>query len=227
MSESNSPWLAAASRTSPAVDETQPTPSRDANPASRTSRHGADAAAQEPPALPAVTGAAAPQPAVAPVAPGEGLRVSVVRPTASVWVVGSHGGAGETTLADLVDEWEATGHTWPTPSDLSFNCPVLLVARADKRGLDAAREALRQWASGVLGDHVNLLGLVLVADAPGRLPKPLRHLVEVVSGGAPRLWEVPWVEAWRTGEPLERSALPKALRQLIADASLLSGHGPE
>ncbi|GGO94022.1 hypothetical protein GCM10011584_34070 [Nocardioides phosphati] len=149
----------------------------------------------------------------------------VVRPTASVWIVGAHGGAGETTLADLVEGWEAADHSWPTPSDLSFQCPVLLVARTDSRGLNAARSALRQWASGVLGEHVELLGLVLVADAPGKLPKPLRHLLEVVSGGAPRLWEIPWVEAWRTGEPLPLSALPKQLRQLVADASVLSGHG--
>jgi hypothetical protein len=64
---------------------------------------------------------------------------------------------------------------------------------------------------------VQLLGLVAVADAPGRLPRPLRDLLRLVSGGVPRMWEMPWVESWRLGDPPTPSTLPPAYAQLAAD----------
>src|SRR5690625_7783755 len=66
-------------------------------------------------------------------------------------------------------------------------------------GLLATQTAATKWASGAV--DVDLLGLVLVADAPGRLSRPLRDLARLVSGGLPRVWNLPWIEAWRLGEP--------------------------
>ena len=47
---------------------------------------------------------------------------------------------------------------------------------------------------------MELLGLAVLADAPGKTPKALRDFTAIVGGGAPRLWTLPWVEAWRHGD---------------------------
>ena len=115
--------------------------------------------------------------------------------TAALWVTGAHGGSGESRLADLLDGARATEHGWPVHQDGSAP-KLLLVCRADMRGLTAARSALTQWASGA-APAVDLLGLAVLADAPGKTPKALRDFTAIVGGGAPRLWTLPWVEAWR------------------------------
>jgi hypothetical protein len=93
---------------------------------------------------------------------------------------------------------------------------VLLVARSHASGLSAAQAAARQWAAGVL-PNVRLLGLVVVADAPGKLPKPLKDLLRLISGGVPRTWELPWVEALRLGDPPDQVKLPSAYTRLTQD----------
>ncbi|GAA3612891.1 hypothetical protein GCM10022266_27170 [Agrococcus terreus] len=67
---------------------------------------------------------------------------------------------------------------------------------------------------------MDVLGLVLIADAPGKLPKPLKELVHVVSGGAPRTWHLPWDPAMRLDMentmPIRRSSkLIRNLKTLI------------
>jgi hypothetical protein len=93
---------------------------------------------------------------------------------------------------------------------------VLLVARSHASGLCAAQAAARQWAAGVL-PYVRLLGLVVIADAPGKRPKPLSELVRLISGGVPQLWELPWVEALRLGENPDQTKLPSAYSRLAND----------
>lgn len=77
--------------------------------------------------------------------------------------------------------------------------------------------AAAQWASGAV--PVDLLGLAVVADAPGRLPGPLRDLVRLVGGGVPHLWRVPWSEDWRLGTvtPATTGTLVRTLSALITD----------
>jgi hypothetical protein len=118
--------------------------------------------------------------------------------SAALWVAGAHGGSGESRIADLIGGARATGHCWPVLHDGSRPW-VLLVCRADMRGLTAARSALTEWASGA-APAVDLLGLAVLADAPGKTPKPLRDFAAIVGGGAPRFWALPWVEAWRHGD---------------------------
>jgi hypothetical protein len=118
--------------------------------------------------------------------------------SASLWVAGAHGGSGESRIADLIDGARVTDHGWPVLQDGS-KPRVLLVCRADMRGLTAARSALTQWVSGA-APAVDLLGLAVLADAPGKTPKALRDFAAIVGGGAPRFWTLPWVEAWRQGE---------------------------
>lgn len=130
---------------------------------------------------------------------------------ADLWIVGAHGGAGESTVADLVDTWQAAGHAWPQrPQPVS----CVLTARTSAGGLLAAQAALRQWAAG--DAPVRLHGLVLIADAPGRLPRPLGDLAELVAGGAPRCWLLPWIQAWRFGDPQLPRPVTRLIRELTA-----------
>lgn len=145
-------------------------------------------------------------------------RRDVDRP-AALWWLGVHGGAGESTLAVTVPGSRAAGHAWPIMQDGSPS-NVILVARSNAKGLAAAQRAATEWASGSL-PTVRVRGLVIVADSHGKLPKLLRNLAQVVSGGVPVVWQVPWVEAWRLGEPVSLDLSPKEVRALAAAATAL------
>lgn len=138
--------------------------------------------------------------------------------SAALWVTGAHGGSGESRIADLVGGARITDHCWPVLQDGS-KPRVLLVCRADMRGLTAARSTLTQWVSGA-APAVDLLGLAVLADAPGKTPKALRDFAAIVGGGAPRFWILPWVEAWRHGD----SATPPAreYQRFITDLAVLA-----
>lgn len=139
---------------------------------------------------------------------------------ATVWWLGVHGGAGESTLATLAAGTRPAQHGWPIAQTPGLASRVVLVARTNWTGLTGAQRAATEWASGALGESVQLEGLVLIPDAPGRLPKPLRDLQHVIAGGVPRVWALPWVDAWRLG-PVDLSVpLPKEFRALIADLQL-------
>ncbi|MCI9872801.1 DUF6668 family protein [Arthrobacter humicola] len=134
-------------------------------------------------------------------------------------VTGAHGGSGESRIADLIGGARATGHCWPVLQDGS-RPRVLLVCRADIRGLTAAQSALMQWASGAAPD-LDLLGLAILADAPGKTPKALRDFGAIVGGGAPRSWTLPWVEAWRHGD--STTAPPaREFQRFITDLAALA-----
>ena len=114
-------------------------------------------------------------------------------------------------MANLVDTWQAADHRWPQrPQPVS----CVLTARTSASGLLAAQSAVRQWAAG--DAPVNLHGLVLIADAPGGLPRPLRDLAEVVAGGAPRCWLLPWIEAWRFDDPQMTRPVTRLVSELTA-----------
>lgn len=200
MSETNNPWLSR-----PAAEPQQVTPS-----------------AVESHVTPA-TGPTAPQRGIPAPDRVDQLPTRDRRHAADLWWVGTHGGAGESTLAELVPDWPAAEHAWPrTPG--SDPARVVLVARSHMRGLRAAQAAATQWASGLVPD-IAVLGLVIVADAPGRLPRPLRNYAQLVSGGVPRTWTVPWTEAWRLGEPPVLSDAPREFRRLADELSALLRSG--
>ncbi|WP_308463450.1 DUF6668 family protein [Cellulomonas carbonis] len=145
----------------------------------------------------------------------------------AVWWLGVHGGAGESTLARLLPGGRAAGHAWPRPPATTYTpTRVVLVARSHASGLQAAQRAATHWASGHLPD-MEVLGLVIVADAPGRLPRPLRDLAALVCGGVPRAWHVPWNEDWRLGRDATAETAPAAVRRLLADLhALIPSSGP-
>jgi hypothetical protein len=141
---------------------------------------------------------------------------------ATAWWLGVTGGSGESTLAALARGSRAADHAWPIPENRGSLSRVVLVARTNFGGLTAAQRAATEWASGILGDAVRVDGLVLIPDMPGRMPKELRHLAQVVAGGVPHVWTLPWVDAWRFG-PVDPSAeLPREFFALLADLHLNS-----
>lgn len=141
---------------------------------------------------------------------------------AALWWLGVHGGAGETTLARLLPGTRPAEHAWPRPPATTYvPTRVVLAARSHASGLRAAQKAATHWAAGAMPD-VQLLGLVIVADAPGRLPKPLRELAALVSGGVPQTWHVPWIESWRLGDDVALETAPREVRRLITDLTALT-----
>ena len=168
------------------------------------------------------TGPATPQPGIT--APSHGLHVLDVPADDRLWVAGLHGGAGETTLAVALSG-SGTDRRWPradTPPR------VLLVTRTHLTGLRAAQRAAQQWAAGA-APAVDLVGLALVPDAPGKLPRELRDFAQLVAGGLPRTWFLPWEEQLRLAEPklpgqlpvVDVADAPPSLRRLAADLTKL------
>lgn len=138
-------------------------------------------------------------------------RRSVADGAADYWWLGVHGGAGESSLARLDKSTRAAEHHWP---QAAAGAVVVLVARSNIHGLRAAQRAATEWASGSL-PGIQLAGLVVVADAPGRLPKEIRDFARVVGGGVPHLWHVPWIEGWRLGHEVPLDLLSKDLRTVL------------
>lgn len=173
-------------------------------------------------AVPSTFGPAAPQRGVPAPDQVDQLPVREQRATPAVWWLGAHGGAGESTLAAL---WPgvtaAAGHAWPRSVDGSTT-QVVVVARANVSGLRAAQNALRQWGASLTPS--NVLGLVVMADAPGRMPRALRALLDVVSGGGPRTWTVPWVDAWRVADPTT-VPVPREVQRVFDELSALPRTG--
>ncbi|MGC5225139.1 DUF6668 family protein [Micromonospora sp. DT81.3] len=192
------PWLTGSGR--PAKSAAEP-PSR---PFRRTGQEGANA----------------PQPGVPVPDTADRLPRWTQAWPASVYWLGVHGGAGESTLATLAAGSRPASHGWPIPDMQGSSHRVVLVARTNFMGLTAAQRAATEWASGALGDGVQLGGLVLMADAPGRRPKPLRDFEQVIGGGVPRVWTMPWVEAWRLGPVSPTSGVPREFVALLTDLQL-------
>ena len=145
---------------------------------------------------------------------------------ATIWWLGVHGGAGESTLAALTAGTRPCEHAWPIPTTAGTTHRVVLVARTNYAGLLTAQHAATEWAANTLGDAIQLAGLALVADAPGRRPKELRHLEHIIAGGVPHVWNLPWVNAWRLGPPDATAALPKEFRALFTDLTLAPTSAP-
>jgi hypothetical protein len=131
------------------------------------------------------------------------------RPAASWAWLGLHGGAGVTTLAQAVPG----GVDLATLGETTSTLPLVVVCRSHAGGLDAAQH----WAPPGGRERTAILGLVVVADAPGPLPRGLKLGIRLVAGGYRQLWRVPWVPAWRVGQPMELQDLPAAVRQLAND----------
>ncbi|MBO1768259.1 DUF6668 family protein [Allobranchiibius sp. GilTou38] len=132
-------------------------------------------------------------------------------PEARTHVVGLHGGAGVTTVGQLLSEAIAVDAGTKVP--LGGTPRVLLAARTHAAGLAAVQRAGQVWAGGQLSD-VELLGLVLVDDGP-RMSKAQLAGCRQVMQILPRTWRIGWVEPWRTQTVPEISAAPLRVRRTV------------
>ena len=136
-----------------------------------------------------------------------------------VWLLGAHGGSGARCLAAVLSGTRHAGKQWPTPT--AGREQIVLVCRSSQRGLSAAQDHVRHFRDGELRQRLDLLGVIVSAAAPGKVPPPLRRLEKLLSGAVPILGEVPWQPAWRLGRaqpPTEMQAWLSKLQQALAAA---------
>lgn len=137
-----------------------------------------------------------------------------------VFVVGTHGGAGTSTVAKLLNALDS-GCDWPEPP-YGVRVNVVLTARTSAAGLMAASRALAGYCAHGYPDFAHLAGFVLVADAPGRLPKELNRRITILAS-ATMVYRLPWVREWRlsevTPDPLAAWPLAMSMRTFIRFAS--------
>lgn len=167
---------------------------------------------------PVLRGAQAPQQGISAPAGGGRLERFPASSIGPYWL-GAHGGAGETTFRELLDGVECH-HRWPSPTPEAPSPVVVLLARQTHRGLEAARRAAQDWASGQHPDVV-LAGLVIVADTPGKTPRSLAAATRVISGGVPLTWVVPWIEELRLTGAVDWESMarePKKVLTAIGEA---------
>jgi hypothetical protein len=137
-----------------------------------------------------------------------------------VFVTGTHGGAGTSTVARLLNALDS-GTNWPQP-DCKVRCNVVLTARTNAAGLRAASQMLAGYCAHGYPESAHLAGFVLVADAPGRLPKELNRRIMILSS-ATMVFRLPWVAEWRLSEvapdPLAAWPLATSMRAFVRYAS--------
>lgn len=108
------------------------------------------------------------------------------------WAVAAHGGAGATTLGRVLAPVGDAGSQWPVHDEFTY---CVVVCRSTRTGLDAAQSAVLQAQSGHAA-QCQVLGVVIVADAPGRVPKPLVRR-ELVLEELSTVWRVPYLSGIR------------------------------
>ncbi|MGC4769036.1 DUF6668 family protein [Micromonospora sp. DT44] len=140
------------------------------------------------------------------VAYGDGVTPRRALSEQGIGWIAAHGGAGTTTLTRMLGGIDL-GCRWPDAA-LGEPAKVMLVARTNAEGMGAAGRALNALREGRHPAAMRLIGLVLVADAPGRLPLALARRIRVLRSIAP-VHRVPWMPAWRLGIPPRQ--LPKEL----------------
>jgi hypothetical protein len=172
------------------------------------------------------------QPGEAATAPGRRIPRWIERPrphlgegtasgAARWWWLGVHGGAGVSTLAELVPGGADAFRFWPSPSVHGGPDGLVLICRTHAHGLRCARAALNQWNSHDVPDRLTMLGLVAIADAPGKLPIPQAQALRLLSGAVDRLWTVPYLEDLRRAPDLRGLPMPPALVKLASDLEAL------
>ncbi|MFD4434168.1 hypothetical protein, partial [Nocardia sp. NPDC058497] len=109
-----------------------------------------------------------------------------------VAVVGAHGGAGTSTLAAWWAPAADSGRCWPASTETTQ--VVVIAARLCLPGLVSCAERLREWHGRLTPDGVEVLGVVLSAARPGRVPRSVQRYRALVEDLAPVVWEIGWHE---------------------------------
>jgi hypothetical protein len=149
------------------------------------------------------------------------------------WWLGLHGGAGVSTLAEAIPGGADAHGLWPSPAVHPGPGSVVLVARTHLRGLTRARDAIQQWYEGNVPNGLRLAGLVVVADAPGRLLRPQADALRLLAGIVRHVWRIPWIEELRCASDLGDLVTPPPIADLAVDlnrrhspAARRPGQGP-
>ena len=124
----------------------------------------------------------------------QALHTGDARPPVA-WFVGAHGGSGASTLAHVFAPMGDADKQWPTHDEHPM---CVVVCRSTKSGLDAAQSAVLQAKSDNAG-NCTVLGVVIVADAPGKTPKALRQR-ETVLEDLTTIWRVPYIAGIRVSD---------------------------
>jgi hypothetical protein len=140
-----------------------------------------------------------------------------VPPARPGWIfMAAHGGSGAGLLAELSQAevvshqhpeavsdgtWPARhgvdgGQCWPNPS-LEPTRAVVLVGRTTAAGLAWIRDLSAQYMSGAVPPGLALLGVVLIADQPGRPPPQLAAAERLIIGGLHQAWRIPYIPTYR------------------------------
>lgn len=144
-------------------------------------------------------------------------------PSTGVELIGCHGGAGTSTLASLLPVATDLGtFDQRTFDTLQVEGPLVLVAR------DTVSASLR------ITETVNVLdllgrpiaGLVLMAEAPGRVPPHTRSRVRLLANSIPEVLRIPYVPQFRFLDLVSarRVNLPRKARAAMRKISELGAH---
>ncbi|MCQ9334512.1 hypothetical protein NQ042_10590 [Corynebacterium phoceense] len=110
-----------------------------------------------------------------------------------IWLIAAHGGAGATFLARSLAPFGDAGQFWPVKDKYPW---CVVVARTTRTGLEAAHDLVLQEQSNKSGG-CRVLGIILVADAPGKTPKSIEQRISVLEKTVPTIWRVGYFEDWR------------------------------
>lgn len=142
------------------------------------------------------------------------VPLAVNASTSPLRVVAAHGGAGVTTLCELLGDALVSDseRTWPQAHPWvpeSAHGRVLVTARSHRSGLLAAREILTAWHAGAYADGLELMGILILDDAP-RLSKGQIAEIKSLTAMAPRGWHLPWQESLRMTAPSDAALSARA-----------------
>ena len=139
------------------------------------------------------------------------------------FLLAAHGGAGAGLLARLSAGQQDgggvgldAGHLWPEPA-LETSGAVVVVSRTTVSGLTKARDLGAQYLSGAAPSGTALLGVVLVADQPGKLPPPVAASVALLDGVFARTWHVPYVPQYRLVGPTSTPPVHPLIADVLTD----------
>lgn len=107
-----------------------------------------------------------------------------------VAIVGAHGGAGTSTVARWWAPAADCGQAWPGSPQSTQR--VVIAARLCLPGLVACAERLREWHRRTTPTGVDVVGVVLSAARPGRVPAAVRRYRAVLDDLTEQVWEIGW-----------------------------------
>ncbi len=135
------------------------------------------------------------------IAPGQGgASLLDMRGEYASWLfLAAHGGAGAATLTRYSRQLGRTYAAHYSPQ-LPEHLPIVLVCRDHIAGLWSAQQIA---ATHDLAPR--LIGLVVVAESPGKAPRPVTGTVQLLRGAVPQLWQVPYIAPLRLVHPAART----------------------